>query len=241
MAVSKSGCVSFKSLAAGMRGTVHMRRGAVKRRPGAPRKLAGSPLRRCLGGGTLSSREMRHNRGGRGGAAFEYHWQWESHMPVANLSIIARGCLCAVIVAAAACSPRRVPPMTVTDLMEDRVTLDGVLMKCNQNLSKARTDFGLPQRPDCHRAPRQPDGSGRGSEARRGFRAQPRAASAGPRQAAPGTGGENQGRCLSSASGARRTGARAGPRAGTAPKRRLRGAPHPSSFGILILGRVRWG
>jgi len=30
--------------------------------------------------------------------------------------------------------------MTVTDLMEDRLTLDGVLMKCNQNQSKARTD-----------------------------------------------------------------------------------------------------
>jgi hypothetical protein len=30
--------------------------------------------------------------------------------------------------------------MTVTDLMEDRVTLDGVLMKCNQNASKAHTD-----------------------------------------------------------------------------------------------------
>jgi hypothetical protein len=30
--------------------------------------------------------------------------------------------------------------MTVTELMEDRVTLDGVLMKCNQNTSKARTD-----------------------------------------------------------------------------------------------------
>jgi hypothetical protein len=30
--------------------------------------------------------------------------------------------------------------MTVTDLMEDRVMLDGVLMKCNQNQSKARTD-----------------------------------------------------------------------------------------------------
>jgi hypothetical protein len=30
--------------------------------------------------------------------------------------------------------------MTVTDLMEDRVSLDGVLMKCNQNESKARTD-----------------------------------------------------------------------------------------------------
>jgi hypothetical protein len=30
--------------------------------------------------------------------------------------------------------------MTVNDLMEDRVTLDGVLMKCNQNQSKARSD-----------------------------------------------------------------------------------------------------
>lgn len=40
----------------------------------------------------------------------------------------------------AACSPRRIPPMSVTDLMENRVTLDGVLMKCNQNPSRARTD-----------------------------------------------------------------------------------------------------
>ena len=30
--------------------------------------------------------------------------------------------------------------MTVSDLMEDRVLLDGVLMKCNQNPTKARTD-----------------------------------------------------------------------------------------------------
>jgi hypothetical protein len=30
--------------------------------------------------------------------------------------------------------------MTVNDLMEDRVTLDGVLMKCNQSQSRARTD-----------------------------------------------------------------------------------------------------
>src|ERR1700675_3714321 len=55
-------------------------------------------------------------------------------------SIVACGCLGAVILATAACSPRRIPPMTVTDLMEDRVTLDGVLMKCNQDQSKARTD-----------------------------------------------------------------------------------------------------
>jgi hypothetical protein len=55
-------------------------------------------------------------------------------------SIVAVGCLGAVVLATAACSPRVVPPMTITDLMEDRVSLDGVLMKCNQNESKARTD-----------------------------------------------------------------------------------------------------
>jgi hypothetical protein len=55
-------------------------------------------------------------------------------------SIAACGCLVAMLLASAACSPRRIPPMTVTDLMEDRVVLDGVLMKCNQNPAKARTD-----------------------------------------------------------------------------------------------------
>jgi hypothetical protein len=63
-----------------------------------------------------------------------------SYMTTASKFIVAFGCLCAVVLATAACSPRRIPPMTVTDLMEDRVTLDGVLMKCNQNPSKARTD-----------------------------------------------------------------------------------------------------
>ena len=61
-------------------------------------------------------------------------------MPISIKSIIACGCLSAVILAMAACSPRRIPPMSVTDLMEDRVTLDGVLMKCNRDHSKARTD-----------------------------------------------------------------------------------------------------
>ena len=61
-------------------------------------------------------------------------------MTISIKSIAACGCLGAVILAVAACSPRRIPPMTVADLMEDRVTLDGVLMKCNQNQSKARTD-----------------------------------------------------------------------------------------------------
>ena len=61
-------------------------------------------------------------------------------MPISIKSIIACGCLGAVVLALAACSPRRIPPMSVTDLMEDRVTLDGVLMKCNRNPSKARSD-----------------------------------------------------------------------------------------------------
>jgi len=61
-------------------------------------------------------------------------------MTISIKSILACGCVSAVILATAACSPRRIPPMTVADLMEDRVTLDGVLMKCNQSPSKARTD-----------------------------------------------------------------------------------------------------
>jgi hypothetical protein len=72
-------------------------------------------------------------------------WFWVtllvgSYMPVSIKSMIAGGCLTAVVMSMAACSPRRIPPLSVSDLMEDRVTLDGVLMKCNQNLSKARTD-----------------------------------------------------------------------------------------------------
>jgi hypothetical protein len=55
-------------------------------------------------------------------------------------SIAACACLGAMVLASAACSPRRIPPMTVTELMEDRVVLDGVLMKCNEKPLKARTD-----------------------------------------------------------------------------------------------------
>jgi hypothetical protein len=63
-----------------------------------------------------------------------------SYMTISTKSIVAFGCLVAVLAAAAGCSPKRIPPMSITDLMEDRVTLDGVLMKCNQNPYKARTD-----------------------------------------------------------------------------------------------------
>ena len=54
--------------------------------------------------------------------------------------MIAGGCAAALMLTCAACSPRRIPPVTVSDLMEDRVALDGVLMKCNRDPGKARND-----------------------------------------------------------------------------------------------------
>jgi hypothetical protein len=61
-------------------------------------------------------------------------------MTIANKFIVACVCLGAVILATTGCSPRRIQAITVADLMEDRVMLDGVLLKCNQDQSKARTD-----------------------------------------------------------------------------------------------------
>jgi hypothetical protein len=62
-------------------------------------------------------------------------------MPNSTSPIIVRACLGVVLLVAAACSPKRIPPMTVSDLMEDRVTLDGVLLKCNQDPVKSRNDL----------------------------------------------------------------------------------------------------
>jgi len=42
------------------------------------------------------------------------------------------------VLSGAGCSPKPLPSMTVADLMEDRVTLDGVLLKCNEDPAKAR-------------------------------------------------------------------------------------------------------
>jgi hypothetical protein len=61
-------------------------------------------------------------------------------MPISLKSSVAFGCVCAVMLGMSACEPRHIPAMTVTDLMEDRVALDGVLMKCNQDQSKSRSD-----------------------------------------------------------------------------------------------------
>ncbi len=61
-----------------------------------------------------------------------------SHMPMSIKSMIACGCVAALVLSTA-CSPRHIPPMTISDLMEDRVALDGVLMKCNGDPQKARS------------------------------------------------------------------------------------------------------
>ncbi len=39
-----------------------------------------------------------------------------------------------------ACSPRRIPPLTTSELLEDRVMLDGVLMKCDAHPAESRDD-----------------------------------------------------------------------------------------------------
>ncbi|HEY0803055.1 MAG TPA: hypothetical protein VGD54_19625, partial [Steroidobacteraceae bacterium] len=62
-----------------------------------------------------------------------------NYMTISLKSMISFGCLIAVVLGAAACSPRRIPPMAVADLMEDRVLLDGVLMKCNRDPATARS------------------------------------------------------------------------------------------------------
>lgn len=56
----------------------------------------------------------------------------------ATKQILACTCLAAAALGSAACSPKRAAPLTVADLMEDRVTLDGVIMKCDQNPARGR-------------------------------------------------------------------------------------------------------
>jgi len=48
-------------------------------------------------------------------------------------TFVVGACLAAITFMVAACGPARVPPPTVSDLMDDRVALDGILMKCNRN------------------------------------------------------------------------------------------------------------
>jgi hypothetical protein len=59
-------------------------------------------------------------------------------MPYTFKHFVACGCLGAAVLGGAGCAPKRAPPLTVTDLIEDRVMLDGVLLKCNQNPERAR-------------------------------------------------------------------------------------------------------
>jgi hypothetical protein len=66
-------------------------------------------------------------------------------MPKSIKHIIFCSCATAVFAVTAACAPRHRSevPMSVSDLMDDRVTLDGVLMKCNRDVAQSRSN------PDC--------------------------------------------------------------------------------------------
>jgi hypothetical protein len=85
----------------------------------------------------LSSRDPRHNHGVALGRDFSTMAPG-SFMRHSSKQILGYGWLCAALLGAAACSPRRIPSMTVEDLMQDRVTLDGIMLKCNQNPAKLR-------------------------------------------------------------------------------------------------------
>ncbi len=50
------------------------------------------------------------------------------------------GLAAGAILCLGACSPRRVPSITLDDMMTDRVTLDGVLIKCNAHPATMNTD-----------------------------------------------------------------------------------------------------
>jgi len=63
-----------------------------------------------------------------------------NHMPYSMKQFAACAGLVAAILGSAGCAPKRIPPMTVQDLMEDRVTLDGVLLKCNEHPAKVRNE-----------------------------------------------------------------------------------------------------
>ena len=63
-----------------------------------------------------------------------------NYMPLTLKQFAACAGLVAAILGSVACSPKRIPPMTVQDLMEDRVTLDGVLLKCNEHPAKVHND-----------------------------------------------------------------------------------------------------
>jgi hypothetical protein len=62
-------------------------------------------------------------------------------MPFTLKQFAACAAVAATILGSAGCTPKRAPPMTVQDLMEDRVTLDGVLLKCNEHPEKVRNEI----------------------------------------------------------------------------------------------------
>jgi hypothetical protein len=50
--------------------------------------------------------------------------------------------LCGVaILTTVACSPRKIPPASVADLMDDKVKLDGLILKCNADTGASRNDI----------------------------------------------------------------------------------------------------
>jgi hypothetical protein len=63
-----------------------------------------------------------------------------------NPKIVVVGWVFGAILGATSCGSPRVPPPSVSELVEDRVMLDGLLLKCNSNAEFAKSG------PDCANA-----------------------------------------------------------------------------------------
>ena len=57
-----------------------------------------------------------------------------------NPQFVSMTCLVLAVCVFAACGPKRIPPLTVAELMDDRVALDGVLLKCNRDAARMHND-----------------------------------------------------------------------------------------------------
>jgi hypothetical protein len=87
----------------------------------------------------ILSRETRHSDPAATGVPLDT-MALDSLMPPKRLKSLKSGLLGGALLAVAACAPVHSPQPSVSDLLEDRVLLDGIILKCNSDLQMSRND-----------------------------------------------------------------------------------------------------